>query len=82
MSNYGRFIDSRHRITDIRGFLISIISQNTVKNGLFHTSGQNSGEKESEFYYKLCKTKPILKQNTENRIQKTEYRRQQNHGKR
>jgi len=39
---------------------MAIISQNVVKNGLFVTSGRNSGEIGSEFYYKLCKTKPII----------------------
>jgi len=38
---------------------MSIISQNAIKWGFFVISGRNSGQIESEFHHKLCKTKPI-----------------------
>jgi len=38
---------------------MAIISQNVIKSGFFVISVRNSGEIESEFYYKLCKTNPI-----------------------
>jgi len=39
---------------------MAIVLQNAGKQGVFVTSGRNSGEIESEFHYKLCKINPIL----------------------
>ena len=39
---------------------MAIVLQNAEKQGFFVISVRNSGEIESEFYYRLCKTKPIL----------------------
>ncbi len=44
---------------------MTIISQNAIKPGFFVTSGRNSGEIESEFHYKLCKTNPISEKSNE-----------------
>jgi len=39
----------------------AIIPQNAIKPGFFVTSGRYSGEIESEFQHKLCKTNPIFR---------------------
>jgi len=44
---------------------IAIFSQNAGKQDFFVISGRNSGEIESEFYYRLCKTNPISKKSNE-----------------
>jgi len=38
---------------------MTIVLQNAGKQGFFVISVRNSGEIESEFYYKLCETNPI-----------------------
>jgi len=56
MTDFGLLTsDSRHQeVTQI-----AISPQNAGKQGSFVISGRNSGEIESGFHYKLCKTKPI-----------------------
>ncbi len=44
---------------------MAIVSQNAGKQGFFVISGRNSGEIESVFHYKLCKTNPISKKSNE-----------------
>jgi hypothetical protein len=47
---------------------MAVILQNVIKSVFFVTSGRNSGRIESEFNYKLCKTKPILKGQNERKL--------------
>jgi hypothetical protein len=44
---------------------MTIVLQITGKQGFFVISVRDSGEIESEFYYKLCKTNPILEKPNE-----------------